>query len=141
MTPKRPARKRFSISLILGLVFGLLCITFASTKRPGMWDLGNPGFWLILTDRLLIGYMIGFAGAYVRHPIFGFRCFPWLRGPVLGALVSLPMAFAAFFMTPLPDMSNVTIFWSSLIMGAVFGLIIDLVATKWGGEGKRLVEE
>lgn len=30
-------------------------------------------------------------------------------------------------------------FWASLIMGGIYGCIIDVCATKWGGQGKDLI--
>ncbi len=74
---------------------------------------------------------------FVRHPIFGFRCFPFLRGAILGAVVSLVNAFGILTM---PTENAATIFWLTIGVGAIYGLIIDVVATKIGGEGKTLIE-
>jgi len=32
-----------------------------------------------------------------------------------------------------------SIFWASLVAGGVYGSIIDMIATKYGGEGKALL--
>lgn len=130
-------QKRFFIAVPLGIVFGFLCAWFASSSNPGLW--WTPLMWTLVTDRFLIGLVVGLAGVYTRHPIFGFRCPPALRGFVLGALVSLPIATGGM-MSTVPDMGPWEIFWASIIAGAVYGLIIDLVATKFAGQGPELLK-
>lgn len=133
---KIPSRKRFLVAISLGLAFGVLCAWLASKNDPTIFSLKSSTFWTIVWNRFLIGLMIAFAGAFVRHPIFGFRCFPVFRGAILGAIVSLVIAFGILTM----PIENVTmIFWATIGAGAIYGIIIDLVATKVGGEGKELL--
>jgi hypothetical protein len=85
---------------------------------------------------MLIGLVVGLAGAYVVHPVLGFPL-PWFfRGFLLGVFTSLPLAAGAMI-TP---STTWMIFWATLITGGVYGLIIDFFATKFGGEGKSLLE-
>ena len=79
--------------------------------------------------------MTALAGAYVYHPIFGFRCYPWLRGTIMGVLASLPLAIGVPLYGP-PMMTVVNL----LFTGAVYGLIIDVIATKVGGEGEAILK-
>ncbi len=137
-TPSSP--KRFVTAVLLGIGFGVLCAYLASRETPSMWDLQNPIFWSIVTDRILIGVAITIAGAFVRHPLFGFRCYPWMRGLVLGAIFSLPIATGAMANPP-SGFSAWTLFWMSIGAGAFYGIIIDLVATAVGGQGKGLLQE
>lgn len=136
-----PARKRFFTAVGLGVVAGLICIALVGKAQPDIWDVKNMLFWTLLSDRILIGMMVAFAGAFTVHPIFGWKCFAWFRGPALGALVSLPIAFGALTdLTAIPPETTAAfIFWATVISGAVYGLVIDLVATKVGGEGKALL--
>lgn len=135
-----PARKRFLTAVGLGVVFGLVCVMVASQHQPEIANLNHPLFWAIFTDRVLIGLMIAFAGAFTRHPLFGFRLFPWMRGTLAGMAVSLPLAAGAMSCPGVPDMSLWTVFGLTLLSGAVYGIIIDVVATRVGGEGPALVQ-
>jgi hypothetical protein len=91
--------------------------------------------WTIITDRFLIGLVVGLAGVYTTHPVFGFKLPPCIRGFCLGVFVSLTLA-AGYMMNA--D-ATWTIFWATLIAGGVYGLIIDMLATKFGGEGKDMI--
>lgn len=127
-------KKRFVIAMPLGIFAGLLCTWVSSGSVPGIW--GSALMWALITDRMLIGLVVGLAGAYLTHPLFGFPL-PWyIRGFCLGVFVSLPLATGAMI-TPTTAWS---IFWATLIAGGVYGLIIDFFATKFGGEGKAITE-
>ena len=134
--PTTPSRKRFLVAISLGFVFGILCVWLASAEDPAICSLKSFTFWTIVWNRILIGLMIAFAGAFVRSPIFGFRIFPFLRGTVIGAVVSLVNAFGILTM---PTENAAMVFWLTVVAGAIYGLIIDVVATKVGGEGKALI--
>jgi hypothetical protein len=133
---KLSSRRRFLVALPLGLAFGVLCALLASRNDPAIFDLRSPMFWTIVWNRFLIGIVVAFAGAYRRHPFFGFRCPPVLRGAILGTIVSPALAFG-ILITPSPD--AVKYFWLTILVGAIYGVVIDLVATKFGGEGKNLL--
>lgn len=53
------AQKRFAIAMPLAVAFGLLCVFLASSSSPGIW--GTALMWTILTDRILIGMVVGLA--------------------------------------------------------------------------------
>lgn len=135
----RPAAKRFVVAITLGALSGLLCVYLASRHQPDLASLTHPIFWTILTDRILIGVVIAFAGAFTLHPILGFAYRPWLRGACLGVVVSIPVA-AGSMGGPAPGpLSPWAIFLATLLAGAVYGAIIDWVATQVGGEGVSLL--
>ncbi|MBF0418253.1 MAG: hypothetical protein HQL86_08395 [Magnetococcales bacterium] len=134
------SQTRFLIAIGLGALSGLLCAWLAGQQQPELFSTNHPIFWSIVSDRLLIGMMIAFAGAFTRHPVLGFPYRPWLRGFCLGAIVSLPMATGAMSAPTNSQGSAWMIFWASLISGAIYGLIIDLVATRFGGEGAGLLD-
>jgi len=95
--------------------------------------------WSLLFNRFLIGFVIFFVGFIKIHPLFEIRMYPALRGSLIGALVSLDIAIG-IFITPATtgDISATTIFWMTIIVGAIYGLIIDITATKFSGEGEDL---
>lgn len=135
----RPAAKRFIVALSLGALSGFLCIYLASRHQPELASFSSPIFWTIVTDRILIGMVIGFAGAFTVHPLFGFAFRPWLRGACLGAMVSLPVAAGSMASPAAGPVSPWMIFFATLVAGAVYGAIIDWVATRVGGEGVSLL--
>ncbi|MBF0615029.1 MAG: hypothetical protein HQL92_07725 [Magnetococcales bacterium] len=133
------SRKRFLTAMGLGLMFGVLCASLAGQQQPELSSVTHPIFWAMVTDRLLIGMTVGFAGAFTYHPVLGFRYRPWLRGGCLGLVVSLPLACGALS-APAPAQGSVwIIFWATLLAGAVYGTLIDVLATKIGGEGSILL--
>jgi hypothetical protein len=131
------ARKRFLIAVPLGIFFGFVCAALASGSAPaGFW--GGPIMWSIVADRFLIGLLIAMAGVFTVHPVFSIPC-PWyFRGAIMGLLGSLPLAAGAMS-TPNPAMTPWNLFFLTVAAGIFYGISIDLVATKWGGEGKKLL--
>ena len=59
MTLLTPLRKRFLIAMPLALVAGLICTALASSTNPDIW--GTALMWTIITDRILIGMVVGLA--------------------------------------------------------------------------------
>jgi hypothetical protein len=128
----------------LGVVFGLLCFAGFSSKsdipvemaRWQVWSLGNAWMWGTIINRALLGMVVGLSGVIVAHPLVKIRIRAWLRGTKIGALMSLPMAVGSLT-NPNHDMA-VNGFWIVLIAGIVIGLLIDIIITKFTGEGKEL---
>jgi len=129
------------ICKILGLIFGLICVALAAQDDPNIWCWKNPLMWNILINRTLIGVLVGCAGFMVKHPVFGFRVHPILRGAIIGAFVSLDMAVGVFMAPDMTIEKMKMIFWGSIGVGSVYGLIIDFIATKIAGEGKVLMKD
>ncbi|MBF0420341.1 MAG: hypothetical protein HQL78_09270 [Magnetococcales bacterium] len=137
---RHPASKRFLTAVTLGVLSGFLCIYLASRGHPEMANPFNPLFWIVFTDRVLIGMMVAFAGAFTVHPILGFSYHPWLRGACLGAVVSLPIAPGVLITPPTNGpLSAWVIFWGTIVAGAIYGSVIDWVATRVGGQGAALL--
>lgn len=134
-----PAAKRFTIAMILGVFFGLLCVFLAAWHQPELASPTHPIFWTIMTDRILIGLVVALAGAFTVHPILGFPYRPWLRGSCMGVVVSLPLAAGSMSGPATHQISPWLIFFATLLAGAVYGGIIDWAATRFGGEGASLL--
>ena len=131
--------QRKLICITLGILFGLLCVHLAnSSSEESLW--GTTVMWAILYNRLLIGFVVLIIGAFNWHAIFNFRYWPSLRGFTIGILVSIDMAIGSL-MTPDKSPEELKmIFWATILVGGVYGLIIDVIATRITGDGKELLQ-
>jgi hypothetical protein len=109
--------KRLIIATLGGIVFGFVCLGFASS---GPYDLPAPVAYQIIFSRALIGFAIGISGLKGLH---------WsLHGLLMGLLFSIPMAFSGM-MADNPDFSKTAMFLSTVIMGMIYGLLIELITS------------
>ncbi len=136
-----PMVKRMVTSVILWILFGLLC-AFLTWKwdttlaaNPDYW--GSAMMWNIVFNRFLIGFVVAFAWFMTVHPVFKIRMYPALRWFCIWALISLDISFGPFI-SAMPNAWNILV--ATVIAWAIYGLIIDLVATKVWGEWKALAE-
>lgn len=129
--------RRKLVCVALGIVFGLICCAFAASGgKTAVW--GTPLMWAILWNRVLIGIVVFLGGALNYHVALGFRLSPWLRGAVIGAVVSIGPALGSL-MSPAGYQAEAV--WGTIVMGAVYGLLIDIIATKATGDGKAMLGE
>jgi hypothetical protein len=109
--------KRIIIATILGIICGFICFFFASSSGPMPLAIGIS----IILSRTLLGFGIG---------ISCFKWSWWLHGIIMGIIFSLPMAFGALNGgNPNPEFNAQMIFWSSIVMGVIYGLVIELVTS------------
>ncbi|MBD3398587.1 hypothetical protein GF412_05085 [Candidatus Micrarchaeota archaeon] len=113
--------KRLAIALLVGALAGVFCAYGTSELDPEEMGFEIDDALLITTfyNRLLIGLVVGLAGGVVL--LNGVLANAALRGLVLGAVVSVAIGFYG-------GMEILVLF------GAIYGLIADVVATKFGGE-------
>ena len=104
--------KRVIVATVLGFAFGLLCMFFASSNPEAGETLTTAIKWNIVLSRTLTGFMIGISALRLRW---------WLHGLLLGAIGSIPMAVAT--------MEDVRIALGSLILGIIYGLLIELITS------------
>lgn len=136
-----PMVKRMFLSIVLWILFWLFCAYLAwssdatLSSNPDYW--GSALMWNILFNRVLIWVVIAFAWFITFHPILKIRMYPALRWACLWALVSLDISFWAFI-SNMPNAWNILA--ATVIAWAIYGMIIDLVATKYWAEGKDLLE-
>lgn len=137
-----PIFRRKLTCILLGLAFGFLCAyvgwMFSPELKadPNFW--WSPFMWFIVYNRMLIGFFILLLGVFTIHPVFHFKLSPWFRGAVAGAIVSVDLAIATLGMSFANPWQT---FWALIIVGAIYGVIIDVVATKWAGEGELLLKK
>lgn len=110
--------KRLVIATLSGLLFGFVCFGFACSGS------GEVNTWLgvsIIAGRTLLGFGIGISRFSMGH---------WtIHGLVMGLLFSLPMAFGAMIGPENPEMSPEAIAISTVVMGIVYGFLIELITT------------
>jgi hypothetical protein len=113
--------RRIKISLAFGVAAGAICLYGTLTGIPGVLTL--PILAMIFYDRVLLGFVVGIA--------YGLRIHPVLRGAIVGAVVSLIIAIP----------SGIT--GGALLMGAgvVYGIVTDIVATKFSPDRNRVSVE
>ncbi len=93
--------------------------------------------WAVLWNRMLLGMFVFVIGAFNYHALFKFRFYPWFRGTVIGVFVSIGPAISSL-MGPHGYIPEAV--WGTIISGGIYGLIIDVVATKLVGDGKAITE-
>ena len=86
----------------------------------------------MIINGLVIGTMLTLVGVFTWHPVFKFRIHPIFRGAFISAFVHLGYTIYTW-----PDQP---LFWKTMIIAAVFGAVIDQMATQLYGEGEKLME-
>lgn len=108
---------RLLTATLLGLVFGFVCFGFASMSPD---PLPMAVVLQIIFSRVLIGFAIG---------ISKLRSAWWLHGLLLGLLFSLPLAFSGLMAPDSEEFTKEMMFFSTLLMGGVYGFLIELVTS------------
>ena len=110
--------KRLIIATLSGLLFGFVCFGFACSgpNEIAPW-LGAS----IIVSRTLMGFAIGIS----RFPMKNWA----IHGIVMGFLFSIPMAMGAMLGEDNPEMSASAIAISSLVMGIIYGFLIELITS------------
>ncbi len=139
---------RIGVGKLVGSVIGLI----GFVALPWIWPEADMLIrWGILLWYTTFGAIIGVFGAFTRHPILKLPM-PWfVRAPFIGAWMNFVLAFFAydkmeamlvslFGALNLGDVGWMTSpFWFAL-EGAIAGLLIGWLATRFGGEGLAAVE-
>ena len=108
--------KMLTVAIIMGIILGIFCIIGLSIRRGFV---GNELFILATwVNRVVIGLVIGLLPAYKLKNNLGKILF---RGAFFGLIISGSFYLAtAFADTP------------GFVLGIVYGVIIDYVATRYG---------
>ena len=110
--------KRLIVATLSGVLFGFVCYGLASTGDGG---LGWPVAVQIIASRTLIGFAIGISCLTVVH---------WsLHGLLMGVIFSIPLAFSGLMAPPSPDFSSTEMFVWTIILGMVYGLLIEVITS------------
>lgn len=114
-----------------------------------------PWFWPEVPMELRVGFLFWYAtvgamiavfGVVTWHPILHLPMPWWFRAPVIGAWMNLLLILIAWsemqaLMTATfgPDGMFASPYWG-VVEGALVGLLIGWLCTKFGGEGKETVD-
>jgi hypothetical protein len=109
--------KRLIIATLGGIVCGFICLGLASSGGSLAW----PIILQIVSSRTLIGVAIGLSCLTLGH---------WtVHGLVLGLIFSMPLAFSGLLAPGNPQFSKEMMFLSTVIMGMIYGVLIELVTS------------
>ncbi len=82
---------------------------------------------------LVLGFFLTLAGPFNRLPLWDLRFHPILRGGLMAAFVHLDFTIYTWMDPP--------VFWRTIVFAAIFGAIIDTIATQLFGDGKKLLRD
>lgn len=133
---------RIGIGKAIGFLFGLIGLIFIAYFLPEVdWLLR----WGVLLWYSTLGAIIGVFGVFTYHPILKLPLLWWFRAPLIGAWMNFVLTFFAYdamqaIMLSLFGEKGILTspFWF-VAEGAVIGLIMGYLATRFGGEGKETV--
>ena len=110
--------KRLIVATLSGVLFGLVCYSFASSgPEPLAWPIAAQ----IILSRTLIGVAIGLSHYRLGH---------WsVHGLVIGLLFSLPLAFSGYMAPESPDFSRDAMFAWTVVLGMIYGLLIEFITS------------
>lgn len=109
--------KRIAIATVIGLLCGLFCAHGTSTLEDPNFVVTNGLLAAIVYNRALIGFVVGIGEDIKLHPV--------LRGALIGA--GITMAMSIFTIVDGDTAGGLVL----IAFGVVYGIIADLVATKF----------
>ncbi len=130
--------KRIGCAKMVGLIVGLIGFFMIPSLWPGesMWLRAGILLWYTT-----FGAVIGVFGIFDYHPMLKFRMTFWFRGLVFGAWLNLVITILMYdklslLMQQLDGAFGglQSPFWF-VVEGALLGLVIDAIATKYAGDG------
>lgn len=132
---------RIAVGKLVGFGFGLAgFIALPFFLEEAGWLLR----WGILLWYTTLGAIIGVFGVYTRHPVLKLPLPWWVRAPFVGAWMNFVLTFFAYdtmakFLTSMfgPNGFIASPFWFTA-EGALVGLVIGGVATRFGGQGPEI---
>ena len=134
---------RIAIGKAVGFVFGLIGFVALPYFAP---DSGLMLRWGILLWYTTVGAVIGMFGVFNWHPILKLPLPWWIRAPWVGGWMNFVLTLFAYdsiraLMIDIFGRDGVfqSPFWF-VLDGAIAGIVIGYLATRFGGEGREAVE-
>ena len=144
MFGKPSLNTRIAIGKTLGAMFGVAGFVYLT-----VYPVGDDRMlrWGILLWYTTLGAIVGVFGVYTRHPLLKIPMRWWFLAPLLGAWMNFVLTFFAYdtlaaAIAPVFGRDGImsSPFWFAA-EGAVVGLVIGFVATRFGGEGPETVTQ
>ena len=127
------------IGKAVGFVIGLI----GFVTLPYFWpDVSMMTRWGILLWYTTLGAIIGVYGVFNWHPILNRPLLRWFGAPIIGGWMNFVLTFFAYDMMKsllISMFGNAGIMTSPywfVVEGAIIGLLIGYLATRFGGEGR-----
>jgi hypothetical protein len=134
---------RIAVGKAIGFGIGLLAFFFVRVMVP---ELGSLFPWAILFWYVTLGAIVAVFGVFTYHPILQLPMPWWFRAPLIGGWMNFVLTFfiydklEIFIVNILGSMfGTVSPFWF-VLEGALVGLLIGYFATRFGGEGRGVVQ-
>ena len=134
---------RIAIGKGIGLIVGLIGFILMPWFMPEPYELIR---WGVLFWYITVGAVIGMFGVVTWHPVLHLPMPWWFRAPLIGGWMNFVLAFFAYDQLQIMLLHTFgengllqSPFWV-VAEGIIVGLIIGFVATKFGGEGKDIVD-
>ena len=133
---------RTAIGKGVGFAVGLLGFLLLPWIAP---EAGWLIRWGVLLWYTTLGAIVGMFGAFTYHPVLKLPMPWWLRGSFLGGWMNFVLTLFAYdaMRDLMASVFGVDGFLTSpfwfVLEGALVALLIDYLATRFGGEGKETV--
>lgn len=133
--------------IIIGEGVGLAVGLIAFLSLPYFWpEVPMMTRWGILLWYWTLGAFVGVFGVMTWHPMLKLPTPWWVRAPFIGGWMNFVLTFFAFdvmkslLTSMFGDSGPLTSPYWFVLEGALIGLLIGYLATKFGGEGKEAVD-
>jgi hypothetical protein len=134
---------RIAIGKLIGFTVGLIGFTLLPFMLP---DSGWLLRWGLLLWYTTVGACIGVFGVFTWHPILKLPMPWWFRAPLIGGWMNFVLTFFAY--DELQQLIEYNFGTDGIISspfwvvaeGMLVGLLIGYFATRFGGEGKEIVD-
>jgi len=135
--------KRIAIGKGIGLLIGLSGFILL----PYFWPEADwMTRWGILLWYTTLGAIVGIFGVFTWHPVLHIQMPWWVRGTLLGAWMNFVLTLFAYDMMKAVMVSTfgadgilLSPYWF-VFEGAIVGLVLDYLATRFAGEGKEILD-
>lgn len=124
-----PIVKRKMFCMLICIAAGIILALSLPGPLVNRVPLAQAG---AIVNGMIMGAMLTMAGLVNWHPAFNMRLHPIIRGGMLAAVVHLNYVIYAWY-----DQST---FWTTILLAAIFGAVVDALATQMFGEGKKLAQ-
>ena len=135
---------RIAVGKLVGFAFGLIGFVLLPYMVPDAPMMFRIAIMLWYTT---VGAFIGVFGVFTYHPILHLPMPWWFRSCWVGAWMNFVLVLfiydtiAVMMVTYFGENGFIQSPYWLVLEGALIGLVIGFLATKYGGEGKETLEE